>query len=142
MGVTSSAMQNYLAYSEETVDGKFNTSFNPIGDSSGRGLTEINESSLETLVKFKRLIDVVYMKPKPHYNHTFDDSRFQNVYQPDNLSEKKSDEFWDITLVNMLLLSVYEHHKIDAIMMLALSRYIDEGYGRDTMKMIRESLIS
>ncbi len=135
-------MQNHLAYSEETVDGKFNTSRNFIGHSSGKGLTDINEYSHETLVKFKRLIDVVYMKSKPHYNGTFDNSRFQNVYQPDSLSEQHTDKFWDITLVNMLLLSVYEHHKIDAVTMLALSQYIDDAYGRDTMKMIREYLVS
>ena len=137
-----SEMQNYLAYSEETVDREFNTNYHGIVEApNGEDLMKASESSYETLVKLKKLIDVVYMKPKQYYSSILDNSRLQTVYQTDSLSNGNSDEFWDITLVNIML-SVYEQHAMNAVMMLALSRYIDKAYGRDTMKMIREYLVS
>ena len=133
-------MQPYLAHSEQVLDSRFNPNHRDIVDFSNEDPMATSESSYETLVKFKNLIDIVYMKPKEPHNNILDNSKFQTVYQTDGLSEGHSDEFWDITLVNMLL-SVYKKSSMDTVTMLALSRYIDKAYGRDTMKMIREHIV-
>jgi len=133
-------MQTHLAHSE-VVDSRFYATQRNIADSNGESQMEAKASSYDTLVKFKNLIDIVYTKPKQPYNGILDNSRFQAVYQTDSLSNGNSDEFWDITLVNMLL-SVYKQRSMDTVTMLVLSRYIDKAYGRDTMKMISEQLVS